>query len=294
MDEVAGKVAFITGGASGIGLGMAKAFAAAGMRVAIADVDEAALERAKAELDRADAKVIVVRVDVTDRADLEEAARRTEAAFGKVHVVCNNAGVTRAVTLDQATYGDWDWILGVNLGGVVNGVQTFVRRIKGHGEGGHIVNTASMAALIGPSEGKQGIYQVSKFAVLALTESLRFELAPHGIGASALCPGQVNTNIWNCDRSRPERFGPQLRPQTPEEVAVSERFAKALTQGMDPLDVGEKVLDGIRRNELYIFTHPEWKTFVERRNRRIEAALGTPDPAEEEALLQMFRWIARG
>ena len=180
MEDVAGKVAFITGGASGIGLGMAKAFTAAGMRVAIADVEQAALERAKAELSRAKGDVIAVGVDVTDRAAMEEAARSTEAAFGKVHVLCNNAGVGCFATLDRATYGDWDWVLGVNLGGVVNGVQAVVKRMLAHGEGGHIVNTASMAGLIGPMEDKGGISRVSKFAVVALTESLRFDLAPMG------------------------------------------------------------------------------------------------------------------
>jgi NAD(P)-dependent dehydrogenase (short-subunit alcohol dehydrogenase family) len=294
VDNVAGKVAFISGGASGIGLGMAKAFCAAGMRVAIADVEQGALERAKAELERNRADVIALEVDVTDRGAMEIAAQRTEAAFGKVHVVCNNAGVSSAGLLDQVTYGDWDWILGVNLGGVVNGVQTFVKRIRDHGEGGHIVNTGSMAGLIGPLEDKGGIYRVSKFAVVALTESLRYDLAPLGIGASVLCPGMIRTNITASERNRPGQFGPQAPPETPEEAAWSERFAKAISGGMDPVEVGEKALDGIRRDQLYILTHPEWKPFVERRNRKLEAAFGAPDPATVEALFDTFRWIVRG
>jgi NAD(P)-dependent dehydrogenase (short-subunit alcohol dehydrogenase family) len=135
---------------------------------------------------------------------------------------------------------------------------------------------------------------VSKFAVVALTESLRADLAPHGIGASVLCPGLINTNITNCERNRPECFGPQAQPEAPEDVAWSERFKKALSDGMDPVEVGEKVLAGIRRDEPYILTHPEWKPFVERRNRTLEEAFGTPDPAKVEALFDTFRWIVRG
>jgi NAD(P)-dependent dehydrogenase (short-subunit alcohol dehydrogenase family) len=291
--DLQGKVAFITGGASGIGFGMAKAFSAAGMRVAIADVEQSALDRAKAELHQTRADSIAVQVDVTDRDAMEEAAQRTEAAFGRVHVVCNNAGVSSAGLLDEVTYDDWDWTLGVNLGGVVNGVQTFLKRIKSHGEGGHIVNTASMAGLIGPLADKGGIYRVSKFAVVALTESLRYDLAPHGISASVLCPGLINTNIASSERNRPVRFG-QGPSESPEEAARAARFAEALTGAMEPAEVGEKVLEGIRRNQLYILTHPEWKPFVERRNRKLDEAFGTPDPDKVEALFDTFRWLARG
>jgi NAD(P)-dependent dehydrogenase (short-subunit alcohol dehydrogenase family) len=180
---------------------------------------------------------------------MEGAAQRTEAAFGKVHEVCNNAGVN---------------------------------------------NAGSMAGLIGPLEDKGGIYRVSKFAVVALTANLRTDLASLGIGASVLCPGLIRTNITNSGRNRPGQFGAQAAPETPEEAAWSERFAKAIFGGMDPVAVGEKVLDGIRHDQLYILTRPEWKPFVERRNRKLEAAFGAPDPAAVEALFNTFRWIVRG
>jgi len=145
MRDVTGKVAFITGGASGMGLAMARSFAAAGMKVAIADIEQDALDRVKAEFDASNAEVITLQVDVTDRAAMEAAADATEAAFDKVHVLVNNAGVAVGGSLDQMSYEDWDWVMGVNLDGVVNGLQAFVQRIKAHGEGGHVVNTASLA-----------------------------------------------------------------------------------------------------------------------------------------------------
>ena len=143
MKDVTGKVAFITGGASGMGLAMARSFSAAGMKVAIADIEQAALDRVQAEFDKTNAEVITLKVDVTDRDAMEKAAQETEAAFGKVHVVCNNAGVAVGGGLDAMDYKDWDWVMGVNLDGVVNGVQTFARRLRDHGQGGHFVNTAT-------------------------------------------------------------------------------------------------------------------------------------------------------
>ena len=171
MMDVAGKVAFITGGASGMGLAMAHSFAAAGMKVVIADIERAALDAALEEFASGNAEVIGLTVDVTNRDAMESAAVETEKAFGKVHVVCNNAGVAVGGRIDEMSYQDWDWVLGVNLGGVVNGVQTFVNRIKNHGEGGHIVNTASMAGHIAIPG--LGVYNTSKFAVVGMSEVMK-------------------------------------------------------------------------------------------------------------------------
>lgn len=252
MREVANKVAFITGGASGVGFGMAQAFATAGMKVVIADVRQDHLDAAMAQLAGLQPRLHAIRVDVTDRGAMARAADEAERVFGNVHVVCNNAGVNLFNDIGAATYSDWDWVLGVNLGGVINGVQTFVPRIKAHGEHGHIVNTASMAAfVVGPAA---GIYTCSKFAVRGLSEALRWSLAPHGIGVSVLCPGLVKSTIYESEKTRPA----QLRGSTmaPEFLA---RLAEVHKIGMEPEEVGEKVLRGILRNDFYIFPHPEFR-----------------------------------
>ncbi len=252
MQDVTGKVAFITGGASGVGFGMAKVFATAGMKVVMADVRQDHLDEAMKQLAAHKASLHPIRVDVTDRVALARAADETERVFGKVHVVCNNAGINLFNDIGSATYSDWDWVLGVNLGGVVNGVQTFVPRIKAHGEGGHIVNTASMASFIsGPGA---GIYTCSKFAVRGLSEALRWSLAPHGIGVSVLCPGLVKSAIYESEQIRPAHLqGSRMDPQ------FLTRLAQVHQIGMEPEEVGEKVLRGIRRGDFYIFPHPEFK-----------------------------------
>ena len=201
MRDVAGKVAFVTGGASGIGLAMARSFSAAGMKVAIADIEEQALAQAQAYFAPSNAEVIALRVDVTDRDAMAHAADETERAFGKVHVVCNNAGVAVAGPMEKMSYADWDWVVGVNLHGVINGVQTFARRIMAHGEGGHFVNTSSLAGQVAVPG--FSVYNTTKFAVVGLSETMRAEFAAHDIGVSVLCPGFVNTNIFASERNRP-------------------------------------------------------------------------------------------
>jgi len=254
MLEVQGKTAFITGGASGIGLGMAKVFAKAGMQVVIADIRQDHLDQAMEYFAATNFRVHPIRLDVSDRAAFARAADEAERVFGPVHVVCNNAGINMFAPMDECTYDDWDWIMGVNLGGVINGIQTFIPRLKAHGEGGHIVNTASMAAFItGPGA---GIYTATKFAVRGLTESLRWNLAPLNIGVSVLCPGLVNSAIHESDKVRPEALSKNVGPV---DQAFMERLADIHKVGMDPVEVGEKVLAGIRRNDLYIFPHPEFK-----------------------------------
>jgi NAD(P)-dependent dehydrogenase (short-subunit alcohol dehydrogenase family) len=253
MKDVEGKVAFITGGAGGVGLGMARAFVGAGMSVVIADVHEGRLSEAGAQLAPAADRVHTIQVDVTDRAALARAADEAERRFGRVHVVCNNAGVNLFNDMAAATYQDWDWVMGVNLGGVVNGVVTFAPRIKAHGEGGHIVNTASMAAFIaGPGA---GIYTAAKFGVRGLSEALRWSLAPHGIGVSVYCPGLVDSSIYRSDEIRPARLSTDTTPADPQ---FMERLPAIQREGMSPLEVGEKVLGGIRAGDFYIFSHPEF------------------------------------
>ena len=249
MREVEGKVAFITGGGSGVGLGMARAFVGAGMRVAIADIREDHLEQATAELG---ADVLAVHLDITDRDAFARAADETERALGNVHVLCNNAGINLFTDIADATYQDWDWVLGVNLGGVVNGVVTFVPRIKAHGEGGHVVNTASMAAFIaGPGA---GIYTTAKFAVHGLSDALRWSLLPHGIGVSMVCPGLVKSKIYESNKIRPAELSTDVTPADEEFMRILPGLHEA---GMEPDEIGEKVLRAIRENRFYVFTHPD-------------------------------------
>tara|TARA_B100001013_G_scaffold200921_1_gene121687 strand:+ start:2128 stop:2997 length:870 start_codon:yes stop_codon:yes gene_type:complete len=276
MRDVTGKVAFITGGASGMGLAMARSFAAAGMKVAIADVEQDALDRVKAEFNASNAEVITLQVDVTDRAAMEAAADATEAAFDKVHVLVNNAGVAVGGSLDQMSYEDWDWVMGVNLDGVVNGLQAFVQRIKAHGEGGHVVNTASLAghfAIPG-----LGVYTATKYAVVGISETLRADLKQHDIGVSVLCPGVVNTNIFDSGRNRPSHLQGETdtaKMVLSEDVAEPEReqrMAEMMARALDPAVVGDMVLHSIQEDEFYIFSHPEIEPMVSGRAAEVTDA----------------------
>ena len=274
MRDVAGKVAFVTGAASGLGLAMARSFAAAGMRVAMADIEEEALDQAHASFDAGNAEVIALPLDVTDRAAMAAAADRTEAAFGKIHVLCNNAGVALGGPFAHTAYADWDWVLGVNLQGVINGVATILPRIVAHGEGGHVVNTASMAGLL--AFGRAGVYNTTKYAVLGMSEAMRADLAERNIGVSVLCPGFVSTNIFQSERNRPAALAsatdpasfdpndPQLDPQTREALATADF--------LEPAVVGDMVLHGIRENEAFILTHPSFEPMVDARHGEMVAS----------------------
>ena len=274
MREVRGKTGFITGGASGMGLAMARSFAKAGMKVVVADVERAALDAVQSEFEAANVEFLALKVDVTDRGGMEAAAAETEGRFGKVHVLCNNAGVAVGGAVDRMAYNDWDWVVGVNLGGVVNGIQAFVPRIEAHGEGGHIVNTASMAghlAIPGLS-----VYTATKFAVVGLSETMRADLAAQDIGVSVLCPGVVNTNIFTSERNRPEdlpgtSFALLADPDaSPAEQAV--RFEDLRANALDPAVVGDMVLHAIREDEFYIFSHPELGAMAEARHEEMAGA----------------------
>jgi NAD(P)-dependent dehydrogenase (short-subunit alcohol dehydrogenase family) len=254
MKTIEGKVAFITGGANGAGLGMARVFSKNGMKVVIADIRQDSLDRAMAHF-KNNPDVHAIPLDVTDREAFTRAADETERVFGKIHIVCNNAGINLFVPIEECTYNDWDWVMGVNFGGVVNGIQTFVPRIRKHGEGGHIVNTASMAAFL-PSAAA-GIYTASKFGVRGLSEALRFSLYKYKIGVSVFCPGLINSSIYESEKVRPTKLS------SPENTAKSQQTMERLPEihkaGMGLEEVGEKVLAGIRKNSLYIFSHPEFK-----------------------------------
>ena len=278
MKDVEGKVAFITGGASGMGLAMARSFAKAGMKVVVADVEEAALARVREEFAGSNA-FLALQVDVTDRAAMAAAADATERAFGKVHVVCNNAGVVVDGSIDRMSYKDWDWVMGVNLDGVINGVQTFVERIKKHGEGGHFVNTASLAGQV--AIGGLSVYSVSKYAVVGMSETMRQDLAPLNIGVSVLCPGVVNTNIAASGRNRPEALTDvggvdtanlQLTGQGQPDAERLAQLQAVMSGALDPAIVGDMVLEAIRNDDPYIFTHPELKPIVDARFAQLSAS----------------------
>jgi NAD(P)-dependent dehydrogenase (short-subunit alcohol dehydrogenase family) len=279
MKDLRDKVAFITGGASGIGLAMAKVFVREGMNVIIADIRRDHLDNAMASFDGSDA-VHAIELDVSDRDAMSRAGFEAERVFGKVHVLCNNAGIGLGGPIKLATYDDWDWIMSVNVGGVINGIQTFLPRILAHGEGGHIVNTSSMSGVL-PTFGA-GLYITTKFAVIGLTESLRTELAAENIGVSALCPGPVQTNIAQSGLTRPAHLsntGYAETDKTRQARSVSSVY-------MDPMKIGERVLEGIMRNDLYIFTHPEFRDGIKSRCDAIMAAIPNeePDPARVAAI----------
>jgi len=272
MRELAGKTAFVTGGASGIGFALGAAFAQAGMKVMLADIETAALAEAVEGLHDFGPNVRGVACDVADPTSVERAAKASYQAFGNVHVVCNNAGVAAAGGIDNISLDNWRWVLDVNLMGVLHGVRTFLPHIRAHGEGGHIVNTASMAGMnsgLGFSP-----YVASKFAVVGMSEGLATRLKPFGIGVTVLCPGFVRTRIGESGRNRPERYG---TAQTPDPASPAglllAQLAERLQSGLDPSDVAARVLAAIREDELYVFTHPERRADLEDRFAAIMAAM---------------------
>ena len=238
MREFIGKAAFVTGGASGIGLALGRAFAEAGCKVMLADIEKAALDAVVASLSGSAPEIRGVVCDVADSASVDAAAEVSFSAFGKVHILCNNAGVGARGGIDHIALDNWHWVLDVNLIGVVNGVRAFLPHMRAHGEGGHIVNTASMAGMVNSGAARgQGFapYPASKFAVVGMSEGLAIELKPFGIGVSILCPGVVRTNILESARNRPERYGPPTPVDTTNPVYAS--FAERVRTGMDPAEV---------------------------------------------------------
>ena len=271
MKNVAGKTAFVTGGASGMGLAMVRSFAGAGMKVAVADIEEEPLKAVVEEFEETNASVIGLNVDVSDLESVAEGAAKTKEAFGNIHVLVNNAGIVTGGPFAEAEPNDWRWTMNVNLDGVYNGLNAFLSDMITHNEGGHVVNTASLAGHIAVP--RLGIYAASKFAVVGISEALRVELQEHGIGVSVLCPGVVNTNIFTASRNRPSSLPATQemnfeRTDTDSEAVESEVMRNIL----EPDVVGDMVLHAIQNDQFYIFTHPDFAQIVQARTNEIEDA----------------------
>jgi NAD(P)-dependent dehydrogenase (short-subunit alcohol dehydrogenase family) len=252
MKDFAGRTAFVTGGAHGVGSGLVRALLAESCNVAIADIRAGSIQQALKELNSE--RAMGVQVDVSSREAMARAADEVEAKFGPVSLLFNNAGINLFQTIEESSYDDWDWVMGVNLHGPINGVMTFVPRMVAAGKGGYVVNTASMAALL--AAGKPGIYNTTKFALRGMSESLRASLAPHGIGVSVLCPGLVKSYIYASDEIRPDRLKAGAKPVDTVNV---KRLAEIHEFGMEPDVIAQRVLEAMRENRFHIFTHPEFR-----------------------------------
>jgi NAD(P)-dependent dehydrogenase (short-subunit alcohol dehydrogenase family) len=272
LRDLEGRTAFITGGASGFGLEFAKAFLKEGMNVALADIEEAALAKAVQALGADDQRVRGFVCDVADRASLQRAADGAIGAFGRVHLVCNNAGVGgRPGGIEELSERQWDWVLSVNLMGVVHGVAAFLPHMRAHGEGGHFLNTASMAGLLGQPH--DGPYSASKAAVIGISESLFYELRGTNIGVSVLCPGFARTGIAASERNAPaDLAGEADAPLTGAAAAHAAQVREFIARGIAPSEVAARALQGILDGDLYIFTHPDMRPMLQKRLARINAA----------------------
>jgi NAD(P)-dependent dehydrogenase (short-subunit alcohol dehydrogenase family) len=274
MHDLNGRTAFVTGGASGIGLALGRTCAEAGMKVMLADVEAGALDEAVKNLRDVTSDVRGVACDVADAESVERAAQATFDAFGRVHVVCNNAGVAARGGIEDISLDNWRWVIDVNLMGVLHGIRSFLPHIRAHGEGGHIVNTASMAGMIGGGGLGFSPYTATKFAVVGMSEGLSAQLKPYGIGVSVLCPHFVRTGIADSGRNRPARYG---QPETFDPASpagqIAAEIARSVEAGIDPADVAARVLAAIRNDELYVFTHPNMREAVDGRFAAIRAAM---------------------
>jgi NAD(P)-dependent dehydrogenase (short-subunit alcohol dehydrogenase family) len=264
MRRLEGKTAVVTGAASGIGLGLARTFARNGMSVVLCDIRGDRLDGALADVRALGARAIAVSTDVSERAAVEHAAVEAQKAFGAVHVVCNNAGITmHGKSVAELSPQEWDWVIGVNLYGVIHGIQVFLPLIRSHGDEGHIVNTASIAGFQVRPGRRSGAYATTKYAVVALSESLAQDLAGTPIGVSVLAPAAVNTQIYRSGDNRPARFG------GPFALPGNDPLQEELKAGLDPDTVDERVVRAMRAREFFVFTHMETRTWLEQRHRRI-------------------------
>ena len=271
MKDFKDKVAVITGAASGIGRGLAERCLAEGMKVVLADIDEATLAQTKADLEASGGDVLAVVTDVSKLGDIEALAKRTLEIFGGVHLLVNNAGVGGGLTIWESTIKDWEWIIGVNLWSVIYGVRVFLPIMLDQGDEGHVVNTASLEGLI--SAPGNGPYRVSKHAVVALSETLYHELTLRGtkVGVSVLCPGPVKTAIMDCDKHRPEDLcnPPEDEVWTPEYEMIRGFWQQMIESGMGCDKVADMVFGAIIDKKFYILTHPELKQGIEIRMKDI-------------------------
>jgi NAD(P)-dependent dehydrogenase (short-subunit alcohol dehydrogenase family) len=276
MMDFTGKTAFVTGGAGGIGLALCRAFGQRGMNVVIADVETETCTNAVETLRREGLRAIGTTCDVADRASLADAAARAFSEFGHVHILCNNAGVSRAGPIEAIAASDWDWVIGVNLKGLVHGLQIFLPHMKAHGEASHIVNTASINGVAGTA--LAGPYSATKFASVGISEVLAAELESSAIGVSVLCPSWVKTRMLDNGRNRPARFGGPIALDADSRNAErNQRYAQALADGLDPAEVAELVVKAVEARRLYIFTHGDRREAVAQRFEAMMAGFDAID-----------------
>jgi NAD(P)-dependent dehydrogenase (short-subunit alcohol dehydrogenase family) len=264
--EFSGKTAFVTGAANGIGLGICRALARNGVNLVLADIERSALEMARRELETFNVRTRAIGVDVSDAAAFERAADQAESEFGNIHFLFNNAGITLGATpLWEVTPQQWEWIFGVNIFGVLNGIRTMVPRMMAHGEAGHIVNTASIGGLQVNPKLRNGSYSMTKYAVVAASEALALDLENSRLGVSVLCPALVATTLYASSARRPARLGGAF-----EREGVNAGKARYVA-GLAPDEVGKRVLDAVERREFFIFTHDEPREWIEARHQRLMA-----------------------
>ena len=279
MKDFKGKTAFITGGGSGLGLGLAKVFSEAGCKIVIADIRQDHLDEAMENFRNKDVTVHPLKLDITDREAYAHAADEVEEIFsGPPELLFNNAGVNTFGPLEASTYEDWDWLMGVNLFGVVNGMQTFVPRMIKAGKGGHIVTTSSLAAFRGGPGA--AIYSASKAALNNMMESYRIALEPYNIGVSVCCPANINTNIHEATRTRPEHLKKTGYLVNEDSIAS---MARLQASGMDPVVLANYIKQGVEENQLYIIPYPEAKDMLERHFQEILDSI-LPEEADPEGM----------
>ena len=276
LKDVAGKVAFITGASSGIGLGQARVFHEAGMKVVIGyirdDQVDTALASFKADRDR----VHLIKVNVIDRDAMKAAADEIEKKFGAIHLLSNNAGIGPLTPLSLTEPKDFDQCVAINLVGVYNGIHEFLPRIRKHGAGGHIVTTASMSGILPTEGGGAGAYHATKFGVVGMMETLRSEMdtAVAGVGVSVYCPGLVSTNIFELEKNVSAAFSGGQGKAGPADAPANEaRIRQIIGRGMDPIEAGQIVLKGIRNNDMWILSHPEFEAGLRERSEALLASI---------------------